>query len=194
VAVSEEPSVDPTKPTRRVVVPQELPYAMSVEGLGLREVHPLLSHSVKAVFCAPPPLRSVLKSAAETPFRGLAQRALERALPRPHPVSLPGRVVLDRPGELVVEVALETALDWSPPARAQVVLRNGKRPSVTVDAQRTTAAGLLAPGQVLRIVLRHSSKRVFGVRLRSVVLEVRGAVVEISVAAREAPAGTGDEG
>jgi hypothetical protein len=75
-----------------------------------------------------------------------------------------------------------------------VVLRNGKRPSVTVDPQRTTAAGRLGPGQVLRIVLMHPSKRGFGVRLRSVELGVGGTLVEISIATQEAPAGTCDEG
>jgi Ca-activated chloride channel family protein len=36
VAVSEEPTVDPTRPTRREEVPQLLPHGMSAEGLGLR--------------------------------------------------------------------------------------------------------------------------------------------------------------
>jgi Ca-activated chloride channel homolog len=38
VAVSKEALVDPSDPTRHEHVPQELPYGMSVEGLGLREV------------------------------------------------------------------------------------------------------------------------------------------------------------
>src|SRR5262249_29359343 len=36
IAISEEPTVDPTAPTRRAIVPQELPYGVSAEGLGLR--------------------------------------------------------------------------------------------------------------------------------------------------------------
>jgi Ca-activated chloride channel family protein len=36
VAVDSEQSVDPTRPSRRERVPQELPYGVSVEGLGLR--------------------------------------------------------------------------------------------------------------------------------------------------------------
>jgi hypothetical protein len=36
VAVSEERTVDPTKPVRREQMPQQLPYGMSAEGLGLR--------------------------------------------------------------------------------------------------------------------------------------------------------------
>ncbi len=38
VAVSEEPTVDPTKPVRRERMPQQLPHGMSAEGLGLRRV------------------------------------------------------------------------------------------------------------------------------------------------------------
>lgn len=38
IAVSKEAMVDPGAPTRSEVVPQELPYGMSVEGLGLRTV------------------------------------------------------------------------------------------------------------------------------------------------------------
>lgn len=40
VAASEVVSVDPTSPTRRVVVPHELPHGMSAEGLGLRAAAP----------------------------------------------------------------------------------------------------------------------------------------------------------
>ncbi|MCU1281711.1 MAG: hypothetical protein JWM53_5257 [bacterium] len=36
IAVSDEPSVDPTKPTRKQRIPQELPFGVSVDGLGLR--------------------------------------------------------------------------------------------------------------------------------------------------------------
>jgi Ca-activated chloride channel family protein len=36
IAISEEPTVDPTSPTRREDVPQELPFGVSAEGLGLR--------------------------------------------------------------------------------------------------------------------------------------------------------------
>jgi len=35
--VADEPSVDPKAPTRKQKVPQELPYGVSIEGLGLRE-------------------------------------------------------------------------------------------------------------------------------------------------------------
>ena len=41
VAVSDEVTVDPTSATRREKVPQELPYGMSIEGLGLRSAMPV---------------------------------------------------------------------------------------------------------------------------------------------------------
>ena len=50
VAISEEPTVDPRAPTRRVKVPHGLPYGMSVEGLGLRRA--LASRAV--VMACPP--------------------------------------------------------------------------------------------------------------------------------------------
>jgi len=40
VAISDGVDVDPSDPTRREVVPQEIPYGMSVEGLGLRSAAP----------------------------------------------------------------------------------------------------------------------------------------------------------
>jgi Ca-activated chloride channel family protein len=41
LAVAEQASVDPRTPSRREKIAQELPYGMSVEGLGLREAHPM---------------------------------------------------------------------------------------------------------------------------------------------------------
>ena len=40
VAVADEPSVDPKSPTRKQKIPQELPYGVAVEGLGLRAAAP----------------------------------------------------------------------------------------------------------------------------------------------------------
>ena len=43
VAVSDEPTVDPTEPARRERMPHELPYGMSIERLGLRSAAPMRS-------------------------------------------------------------------------------------------------------------------------------------------------------
>ena len=40
VAVADEPAVDPTAPTRKQRLPQELPFGVSVDGLGLRHAAP----------------------------------------------------------------------------------------------------------------------------------------------------------
>jgi Ca-activated chloride channel family protein len=54
LAISQEIDVDPTKPTRREIVPQELPHGVSAEGLGLRSVAmPALSRA------AMPPAQSI---------------------------------------------------------------------------------------------------------------------------------------
>ena len=42
VAISEEPTVDPGQPVRRTRIPQELPYGLSAEGLGLRQAQGLM--------------------------------------------------------------------------------------------------------------------------------------------------------
>jgi Ca-activated chloride channel family protein len=47
VAVSEEATVDPGDPLRRQRMPQELPYGMSAEGLGLRPASPAPARSPK---------------------------------------------------------------------------------------------------------------------------------------------------
>ncbi len=52
VAISDEATVDPRRPTRRETMPQQLPYGMSVEGLGLRQSAPCTVFS-RAVRCSP---------------------------------------------------------------------------------------------------------------------------------------------
>lgn len=51
IAVSEEATVDPTRPTRRVAVPHELPHGVSVEGLGLRRAAPSALAGAAAPAC-----------------------------------------------------------------------------------------------------------------------------------------------
>ncbi|HEX8951266.1 MAG TPA: VIT domain-containing protein, partial [Polyangia bacterium] len=53
IAVSDEPAVDPTKPTRKQRIPQELPFGVSVDGIGLRHAAP--SGVARAVSGGAPP-------------------------------------------------------------------------------------------------------------------------------------------
>ena len=58
IAISEKVDVDPGDPTRREEVPQELPYGMSVEGLGLREASVGGPTTVMHRVAAPQPMAS----------------------------------------------------------------------------------------------------------------------------------------
>lgn len=92
VAVTEQQTVDPTLPTRRVSQPQRLPHGMSVEGLGLRRAAPMLAAAPMALaFGAPPaeafgasmaamaePLRARPAPAAATPGPKRSRRLLRR--------------------------------------------------------------------------------------------------------------------
>ena len=114
VAVSEEPTVDPRDPLRRVRVPQTLPYGQSIEGLGLRERSGSRAH--RFAFGSEEPRFA---------FRGRSHRAMDfigAAQPPTVPERLRGRLV--RTGDrVVVIVQLDRDLDWSPPAAATLMPR-----------------------------------------------------------------------
>ncbi|MCA9709040.1 MAG: hypothetical protein KDK70_24560, partial [Myxococcales bacterium] len=65
--------------------------------------------------------------------------------------TLPGRIVLDHEGRLVVEVVLSRALDWRPPSTLVLLAADGGRTTVALAAG-TTAAASMQPGMVLRLV------------------------------------------
>jgi Ca-activated chloride channel family protein len=65
VAVGDEQAVDPQAPTRREEIPQQLPYGMSIEGLGLRGVggavggiYPASVHAGPAGIVSPAPMQA----------------------------------------------------------------------------------------------------------------------------------------
>ena len=65
VAVSEEPTVDPTKPVRRDRMPQQLPHGMSAEGLGLRRATSFATMAAPAAaagLMAPSPMRELARA------------------------------------------------------------------------------------------------------------------------------------
>lgn len=63
-----------------------------------------------------------------------------------------GRVVLKRDDLLVVEAALDGA--WEPGAEVEIELADGQTVRATVDAGRSTAAGALPRGAVVRLTLQ----------------------------------------
>ncbi|HET6438693.1 MAG TPA: VIT domain-containing protein [Anaeromyxobacter sp.] len=180
VAVSEEPTVDPTRPTRRERVPQELPFGMSVLGLGLRP-----AGAVSRMATAP--------STMASPVPQRTRRALhpEKAFSGPEP-SRSGLVfgkrmheetgapserrlgaTVRRLGEerLVFEVEVEEALRFAPEGWALIRLDDGTEASVPVDRTATTAAGDLRRGQLFRLVLRTGLEQS---RIREVRLVMEG--------------------
>jgi Ca-activated chloride channel family protein len=164
VAIDEEPSVDPTRPSRRVRQPHRLPQDLSAEGLGLRPAQ------------CPSPIRGRL---AEMPDFEVAHRRLEsrwlegvesmrgaartsrladwtEALGAPPPAEprLVARVRHHGEGRLVLEVLVEDAdFDWTAPRHVRLRLADGRRVKVRVEEGGTTGRGSVAPGTVLRLVL-----------------------------------------
>ena len=88
VAISQEVNVDPTAPTRRERVPQELPHGVSAEGVGLRAVAsaPALSGAVAA--SAASPFGAASSGGAGAVAHASMQRARSLAGPSPEDQSV----------------------------------------------------------------------------------------------------------
>ncbi len=158
VAVSDEPTVDPTAPGRRERIPQALPFGLSAEGLGLRGA----GVDAASFACCPspgPPLaepRSSLEdiSAPLTPTRW-AFRMLEEAVGRPEvpapPVAI-ARVMLRKCREVALEIIAGEVLTWDPD-KVELVWEDGTRLAAEIDRRRSTSRGQVAAGQAIRLVL-----------------------------------------
>jgi Ca-activated chloride channel family protein len=180
VAVSEEPTVDPTKPTRREEMPHMLPHGMSAEGLGLRSaagpfpagaVMPVMAVPMTASMAAPPP--APFRSAApraQASFDGSPKmkkaevhrgppaqldEAMEELAPEPKGGARGLRARITKVGDrLVVEAEVDGAdLDWTPPEEVQVALPGFVVRTLRVDHRATTGAGTFVAGTTLRLVL-----------------------------------------
>jgi Ca-activated chloride channel family protein len=201
VAVSEEATVDPRQPTRREVMPQQLPHGQSVAGLGLRAAGAPMS-TVAA--CMPlQQLRQLVQSdsfdsedvvelgaihqpafpdfdqpgrEAKKEASRFGRRRQDAGPPPPPPVPsstggrppppagraakaspaprrLAARLVQRADDLLIVEFeVLGAALDWDPSSFLR--LDGAPRTACAVDAAASTAAGLVAVGQTVRLVLR----------------------------------------
>jgi Ca-activated chloride channel family protein len=173
IAISEEPTVDPSAPTRRAIVPQELPHGVSAEGLGLRGAAPTAAPAAMPTMIgaalAPPAGMPTVYGALAPPARAGRARAsgVVRDLPRaPAPAKalekakqtaapprrLRARVLVAAAGELILELSADRDLDWSL-ARVRVRFRDGTEIDAPVDAARSTRPGRVAAGQVVRLAL-----------------------------------------
>jgi len=63
------------------------------------------------------------------------------------------RLVLRKDRELTFEIEVETLLDWRP-GKAIVRWSDGTRVAAEIIADRTTTAGLVTPGLIVRLTLR----------------------------------------
>ena len=143
IAVSEEPGVDPTQPIRRVTMPHELPYRMSVEGLGLRP----------APFFASAHLLGVSRMEVLGLVRGVRAR-LDRPdlLKKPSP-SLIARVRRRKSNQLLMELDVLEDIAWDPDDWDWLRLEDDERVRCRPIAKDSTAAGTFEPGVTLRLVV-----------------------------------------
>ena len=169
IAVSSEATVDPTAPTRTETMPHALPHGMCAEGVGLRRA-PAVAAGMAAMA---PEMLGVAQRATTRSSRGRkrkqsppppAPRAADgrpgfldrarRVFKRPAPPTEPARIVQRRDDRLVLERDTNRRRIWRLPATVVIVLANGERVTATVDTTSSTAAGTMARGATVRLVLR----------------------------------------
>ena len=163
IAVSHEPTVDPQAPVRKERMPHELPYGMSVEGLGLRQA----MAAYPAAVC-----KSMLREEADVVYdmartampqppaapRGHGIRDLfrlksakERQVPwqsTPQPTLSIATLVLHTVDQLRFELAPAIA-DWQLPVTVRVRWHDGTVLALRVVPERSTRSGLIAPGATI---------------------------------------------
>ncbi|MHC5114402.1 MAG: vWA domain-containing protein [Planctomycetota bacterium] len=155
VAIAEEPSVDPSEPTRRERIPQELPHGTSIEGFGLRSGMPSAAR-FRATTMYDLASDVVEQSIGTIEFERACRSIPLRAADQFRTV-LPGRVTLADGAQVVVEFELEEPLRWEPPQRVVVELWSLDQTKAKVDLKLTTKAGSYPRGTVIRLVLTKAS-------------------------------------
>lgn len=166
VALSENLTVDPSDPMRRVRIASQLPYGMSVAGLELSNQSRQMSSWLYQTVPDPVHTRSRLNP------RAYETREQPAAYRRPHEPDLSKGPFLARirwraGDRVVLEFELTCETEWDP---AEVVVDEGVS-AVTIDRSATTSAGRYTKGQVIRLVLTGVSQEAFDSLVHSV--EVR---------------------
>jgi Ca-activated chloride channel homolog len=160
VAVSEEPAVDPTQPTRCERIPHALPYGTSIEGLGLRASGLMLrqkmgggivavgSSGEQASRCGDVPRALRLSTTLGASFSGPSFSPPARADRR-----LSGRLVRRSGLELTFEIEVDADLDWAP-RDVKVCWAGPVAVPAHVIEKGTTARGRVTAGLVVRLCVR----------------------------------------
>ena len=197
IAVSEEPSVDPTQPVRRQRIPHAMPDGLSVEGLGLRQPtampfgRPVLSVASAQMRLAASP-HVLMEPSGGAPYAAMpsppqAPRVTPpsrwrfgaaRLPPPPGPAPLRGRLIVRQERDVIVEIDVDAPLDWHP-ERASVVWSDGTSVEAEIAADRTTAAGYVVAGLTVRLALRMTAAGPAGPLDRVVLATPRGPLVVI---------------
>ena len=159
VAATETATVDPRAPIRRQRIPQELPYGMHAEGLGLARRSITLGgkrslgiaqemHRARGAPKPASPPEDTLGDEAAVPEHLSLATGTAAARRR-------GRVLHWKDGELVIEVESDGA-DFDPAGITAVVveLEDGQVLQAHVDVARSSPAGRPVAGLWLRLTLR----------------------------------------
>jgi Ca-activated chloride channel homolog len=149
VAVSEEPTTDPTAPIRRERIPHELPYGMSIDGLGLALPRLIVRESqARMAFTARPDCRreTVRYSRVPAAIRDMTAPYTEAA-----PSVLVARSTLRKDRQLALEIPVGEPVDWY--AREVRVIWEGGSDIGAAIVEGTTRPGPVDAGQVIRLVL-----------------------------------------
>jgi len=162
VAISEEKTVDPRQPIRRERLAHMLPQGMSAEGLGLRRA------PLERILSRPPSrmslqdagrgragfLHSIEDDIVECSLRSDFECAsAERMLAHSSLLDLVGRIVYRSAGRLVIEIELPDPLAWAPEQALRLRLDDGRWIDAVLDAEGTTASGLVEAGRCVRLAL-----------------------------------------
>src|SRR5262249_32753746 len=117
VAVGDEVTVDPTRPFRRVGIPQALPVGLSARGLGVPQG--LVARFAGSVRMLADTYGGDEAPASEVRFHRTLSARRSTAAPR----RLVGRLVLQTPSRLVIEFDVESiALAWRPKSAVRLFL------------------------------------------------------------------------
>jgi Ca-activated chloride channel homolog len=150
VAISDEPTVDPNAPRRRVALPVEVPAFVSAEGAGLES-----RHRMPMGIPGPALMRSASASHDDVAFKYLRKGTFSRRAESPASrlVRIAAHVLAVEGGVLVVE--FETPSDgftW-PEGTVEVQQGNHSVGKGKIDAQRSSPQGGHAMGLILRLTL-----------------------------------------
>jgi Ca-activated chloride channel family protein len=144
VAVSDEPVVDPTKPTRKQKIPQELPFGVSVDGIGLRHAGPLGAPAPVSVG-GPMQAQSMSRTRAFAPrgmvgAGGAAPPPASPGRPSPTKMSKSGAYETDDEaaktatfGEITLERGESPPAEPSAPLRGRVLRHKGNELIVEIE-------------------------------------------------------------